>query len=127
MNNKDGAATYPPQHIRRNITVRTFIDAGDKTITIVYDPILQTVVIDAIGYKPGRPATKDARDIALDIIGRKVRSILPSPFLPDVMAYVQKYQRAARLIESAVLSPYTTIGRRRLQKEYFTLSIEDPI
>ena len=88
-----------------------------------------TLSIDAVGRSSpdeGHP-DPDAHTVAWGILSRvgrrRVRRVQPSPLLPDVTNMLILYQKAAKAIEGAMLSPYTAAGRARLEREFFELVI----
>ena len=73
---------------------------------------------------------KSDEELALDIIIQqnhpKIKSIQCSDLSPTISQTLIKYKRAVDLIEEAVLNPYTSIGRKRLQRDFARL-LEDVV
>lgn len=92
-------------------------------LTISFKIKDKCLYIDAVArhiFKRDDFEEKTIRDIALDVIKQSegTKFILDSEFLPELPDILRKYQRAVRIIEKAVLSPHTYIGKKRLLSEF---------
>lgn len=97
--------------------------------------VSDTGAFDIVGvghvfYDNGIYSQKSDERLALDIIVQqklpKIRTVKQSDLLPTITTTIMKYKRAVQLIEQAVLSPYTLIGRKRLERDFATL-VEDVV
>jgi len=98
----------------------------NRTITfkVTNDGVLRIISVGIL-LDPQLPSSTPCQ-VAMDIIASTrsaIRQVEPCAYLSDVIAYIKLYQKAARCIETAVLSPHTMIGKHRLQREFFELVI----
>lgn len=90
-----------------------------------------TMRIDATAemIQDGATSKITDREFALAIIGhmknKNIRNISSTDLVPGAADLIGRYKRAAELIETVMLSPYTCVGRKRLEREYFTLVVDD--
>lgn len=88
--------------------------------------------IIALATRTTTQDTKNAREFALEIISNlnynkiNIKEISKSDLIPEVTNYMCLFKKAVNLVEDIMLSPYTFIGKKRLEKE-FTLIIDDDI
>lgn len=69
--------------------------------------------------------TESTPDLVRDLmLCPGIKTIKPSMFLQEELIQLWRYKHAVRLIEKAILSPHTVLGRQRLEREFFTLTIE---
>lgn len=102
---------------------RFFVSSRYVDVTCIVNGNDGTLYVDAMGHHmPNNDLdVKNERDIALAIMRSspvKVKTIHDSYVSPEIVDILRRFQRAVTLIERAVLSPHTTVGKARLLKEF---------
>lgn len=109
----------------------SFLFWNNKTITYDNKDGVIHVIAVATFHDKVHTAPQTTRDLVLSLIQREknIKSLgnLSTSLnnVNDIENIFAKCKKIVKCIEDAFLNPYTPLGKARLQKEFFTLIIDD--